>query len=115
MAEGTPPLTERRAIRASEAMYAHRFAYEMFVRPIPSGLTIDHLCRVRHCVNPDHLGGRDPPGECSARRYNSRPQEARKTHCPKGHPYSGANLRAYRGGRYCKTCQREGKVLWQTK
>ncbi len=34
---------------------AHRFAYELMVGPIPQGLTIDHLCRVKACVNPDHL------------------------------------------------------------
>jgi hypothetical protein len=34
---------------------AHRFAYEFLVGPIPDGLHLDHLCRVRHCVNPDHL------------------------------------------------------------
>lgn len=34
---------------------AHRLAYEMTVGPIPDGLTIDHLCRVRSCVRPEHL------------------------------------------------------------
>lgn len=34
---------------------AHRFAYELLVDPIPEGLQLDHLCRIRHCVNPDHL------------------------------------------------------------
>lgn len=34
---------------------AHRFAYELLVGPISKGLTIDHLCRVRHCVNPAHM------------------------------------------------------------
>jgi hypothetical protein len=34
---------------------AHRFAYRLFVGEIPEGLLIDHLCRVRHCVNPAHL------------------------------------------------------------
>ncbi len=33
----------------------HRLAYERLVGPIPSGLHIDHLCRVRACCNPDHL------------------------------------------------------------
>lgn len=35
--------------------YAHRVAWELHRGPIPEGLTIDHLCRVRLCVNPDHL------------------------------------------------------------
>lgn len=39
----------------NRATGAHRFAYEYFVGPIPAGLHIDHLCRVRNCVNPDHL------------------------------------------------------------
>ena len=34
---------------------AHRVSYEAFVGPIPNGLTIDHLCRVRHCLNPEHM------------------------------------------------------------
>lgn len=39
----------------SNPVYAHRFAYELLVGPIPPGLTLDHLCRNRGCVNPDHL------------------------------------------------------------
>lgn len=34
---------------------AHRWAYRELVGPIPAGLTLDHLCYVRHCVNPAHL------------------------------------------------------------
>ena len=34
---------------------AHRIAYAMLVGPIPEGLVIDHLCRVRNCVNPSHM------------------------------------------------------------
>lgn len=34
---------------------AHRAMYELLVGAIPTGLTIDHLCSVRHCVNPAHL------------------------------------------------------------
>lgn len=38
-----------------ELQYAHRFSWELFRGRIPDDLTIDHLCRVRACVNPDHL------------------------------------------------------------
>src|SRR3990167_9081181 len=34
---------------------AHRFSYQLLIGPIPPGRELDHLCRVRHCVNPDHL------------------------------------------------------------
>lgn len=34
---------------------AHRWSYELHVGPIPDGLTLDHTCRVRRCVRPDHL------------------------------------------------------------
>ena len=36
-------------------LYVHRVAYELVIGNIPDGLEIDHLCRVRNCVNPDHL------------------------------------------------------------
>ena len=36
-------------------VYAHRFAYELFVAPVPGGRVLDHTCRNRGCVNPDHL------------------------------------------------------------
>jgi hypothetical protein len=84
------------------AMLAHRFAYEELVGTIPDGLELDHLCRVRHCVNPAHL-------EAVTGRVNSQrghhPQGWR-THCPQGHPYAGNNLYVHNGKRYCRTCMR---------
>ena len=41
--------------RASRHTYAHRYAYELLVGGIPDGLTIDHLCKTRNCVRPDHM------------------------------------------------------------
>src|SRR5579863_1420106 len=43
------------AINAAIRVHAHRVAYELYKGPIPAGLHIDHLCRNRWCVNPDHL------------------------------------------------------------
>jgi hypothetical protein len=40
---------------AGQMLYAHRVAYQWAHGPIPQGLDLDHLCRVRACVNPDHL------------------------------------------------------------
>lgn len=84
---------------------AHRFAYERMVGPIPKGLTLDHLCRVRNCVNPEHL-------EPVTNRVNVlrgrgvTAVNAIKTHCLRGHPLSGYNLYTPPGTnwRACRTC-----------
>ena len=54
------PLTRKgyalfRATPAESKVVAHRWAYEYLIGTIPAGLFLDHLCRVKHCVNPDHL------------------------------------------------------------
>lgn len=41
--------------RTAPAVSAHRFSYERAKGPVPAGLELDHLCRVRACVNPEHL------------------------------------------------------------
>lgn len=85
---------------------SHRFAYELLVGPIPDGLHIDHLCRNRRCVNPDHL----EPVTCREnvlRGVSNSARNARKTHCPQGHPYDDENTYITPvGGRNCRACKR---------
>lgn len=82
--------------------YAHRAAYELLVGPIPEGMQLDHLCRTRACVRPDHL---EPvtQRENLLRGEGVTAAHARKTHCPKGHEYDAV----HDGRRACRTCARE--------
>lgn len=91
---------------------AHRFSHEFFKGPIPAGLTIDHLCRNKGCVNPDHLEA-VTNRENSLRSDNIAGRNARKTHCPKGHPYDEKNtFKQFLGGRGCRACNKEYQRLW---
>lgn len=92
---------------------AHAVSYEMHVGAIPAELHIDHLCRNRGCVNPDHL---EPvtPGINVLRGIGLSATNARKTTCKRGHPLSGENLRInVHGARECKECQRERVRQWR--
>jgi hypothetical protein len=85
---------------------AHRVAYEQVKGPIPEGMVLDHLCRNRACVNPDHLEVVSV-GENTRRGDAGGAAQRRRTHCPKDHPYVGENLRVSNGRRHCRTCNRE--------
>lgn len=94
--------------REDGGAYAHRVAYELEVGPIPDGLVIDHLCRVRLCVRPDHL---EPVTNrvnlLRAPRSVSAENHA-KTHCVHGHPFDEANTHwSPDGRRVCRACKRE--------
>lgn len=87
--------------------WAHRVSYESYVRLLLPRETVDHLCCNHSCVNPSHLDGCSS-GENSRRSpITLQGSNARKTHCPAGHPYSGDNLFYDDGKRRCRTCVRE--------
>lgn len=92
---------------SGKRLRAHRVAYEAFVGSIPDGLHLDHKCRTRCCVNPDHL---EPVTPRENWRRGAAPSAvaSRRTHCPNGHPYEGNNvvLRAATGWRRCRECRR---------
>lgn len=82
---------------------AHRWAYEALVGPIPDGLQLDHLCRNRRCVNPDHL-------EPVTNRENGVrgigiAARALATHCSHGHEWTEENTNVRPNGtRRCRKC-----------
>src|SRR6185295_6669322 len=86
---------------------AHRIAFELANGPIPNGMQIDHLCRVRCCVNPNHL--EIVTAKTNTLRGRSiQSFNAVKTKCSKGHMLDGQNLYIRsNGSRTCKTCCRD--------
>ena len=94
---------------------AHRWAYEHLVGPIPDGLELDHLCRVRHCVRPSHL---EPVTHRENIRRGASPGAvARRTdRCQRGHSLIGAYIRPDRpGNRTCRICNAEAQRRYKAR
>lgn len=102
---------------------AHRFSYELFIGPIPRGLTIEHRCHTksgcdggvdcihRRCVNPDHLELKTSV-ENALLGNGPAAVNKRKTHCKRGHLFTEATTRIRAdkaGARECKLCVRDRK------
>jgi len=92
---------------ARHAIPAHRAAWLLMVGPIPPGLMVLHRCDVRECVNPEHLflgTAADNTHDMMAKGRAA--FRAAQSHCGKGHPMSGENLRIVAGKRGCRECRR---------
>lgn len=91
---------------------AHRVFFVAARGAIPDGLTLDHLCMIKLCVNPDHL-------EIVTRGENTRRarlgcKEPKPSHCKRGHAYTPETTFAYKDGRWeCKTCMAPRRAAWQ--
>ena len=93
--------------------YAHRLVYELLIGDIPNGLTVEHHCRVRTCVNPAHLSLMTSGDNSRNSPATSQSVNLRKTHCVKGHPYSPDNtIRLGDASRRCKKCANEQWNRW---
>lgn len=95
---------------------AHRLAVQLSGREIPPGMSVDHLCRVRNCVNPIHLEVVDDRTNI-LRGVGSSAVNAKKTHCVKGHEFSEDNT-YYRkdrkqGNRGCRRCRTEATYRYR--
>lgn len=86
----------------------YRLFYEWFVGPIPEGYEVDHLCRNPCCVRPEHLEA-VPPKTNKLRSFSPWANNARKTHCIRGHEFSPENTRVEAGRRVCRTCN----IAWK--
>jgi len=94
---------------------AHRWSYEYFNGPIQDGMQIDHLCRVRRCVNPKHLE-QVTCSENLARGNTVNAINRKKTHCIRNHEFTEINTGIdFRGDRYCRECARQKALKFRAK
>lgn len=78
-------------------VWAHRFVYELLIGPITQNMEIDHLCRIKKCVNPDHL-------QPVISKINLLRAQLKETHCPFGHIRNKFNTFIVNNKFYCKDC-----------
>lgn len=110
-----------RAWDGEQNVSAHRMAYALRIGPVPEGMQLDHLCRVRACVNPAHL----EPVTCQENLLRGQTHNARnavKTHCDSGHAFTPENTRFTapskrypNGRRTCRACHRAWVRDWRAR
>ena len=110
---------------------AHRFVYTFLVGPIQDGLVLDHLCKVRICVNPDHLEPVTLPenvrrsknmgkADTWVKRRDSPLLLSNRSHCSYGHDLAEVGVSVYRQrnkrtDRVCKQCEKIRRCKYKHK
>lgn len=84
--------------------FVHRLSLEINNTKLIKDLEIDHLCRVRNCVNPAHLE-QVTIKENNLRGIGLAAQNARKNYCKRGHEFTKENTYLYKSSRTCRICQ----------
>lgn len=103
-------------IKNRKLILAHRASVVIYGRKIPAGMCIDHICRRRSCVNPEHLRV-VTPGQNTLENSNSIPAKHKaKTHCKNGHEFTIHNTEIYsqtskNPWRRCKLCRAKWHAL----
>lgn len=106
--------------QGNRTLGAHRVAYSLFKGELIEGMQIDHLCKVRECVNPDHLEqvthqenlNRSTKHGNPNGHLNFKHSERVRTHCPNGHEYTVDNIVKQRSTKKtykCVTCRKARK------
>lgn len=99
-----------------KSAYVHVIAYELAHGPVPGGMELDHQCNRRACFETAHLKTVTHRANVLRSTVALPAVNARKTHCPQGHPYSPENTwRSKTGARQCLTCcRRRAKARYHT-
>ena len=93
----------------NKVISAHRLAFILLRGPIPQGLQIDHLCRNRSCVNPEHMEAVSQR-ENLLRGIGTAAVNFKKTHCINGHEFTPENTKMDRGWRRCRACAKNASL-----
>lgn len=102
---GTSGYAQFRYSKAKNGL-GHRYSYEHHIGPIPEGMTLDHLCRVRECVNPEHLEVVTPKVNILRGKGKGAANKL-KTHCVHGHEFTPENTYINaKKARVCRACQK---------
>ena len=86
---------------------AHRWSFTQAKGPIPTGLCVDHECRNRACINPEHLRLKTRGANAVENSVGITALNKVKTHCDHGHEFTPENTYGYGGHRGCKACRHE--------